>query len=144
MKRENTLTVGRLDGDHLRVEILGRAHPGGLSVSDHNWLCADISVHAAEHPFRYRAFLRTKDFETFHRSLRDLLAHAAPRARLRPRDPWLVVEIEQAEDGWSAEVTARDNGSERVAEFCYGPSREELKSLAVEVEGLVHEYPVQP
>ena len=142
MARDADLLLGSAAGEHVRVAIWGRAHPGGLTISDGNWLCADLAVQAAR-SFRFRAFLRTKDFSSFAGGLRAMLAGDAPRARLMPRDPWLVVEIGERGGAWSGEVVARDHASVRVGAFAIHPSRDELESLATQVESMLTMYPVR-
>jgi hypothetical protein len=38
------VVIGRRDGDHVSINVLGRLHPGAVDASDGNWLMTPIEV----------------------------------------------------------------------------------------------------
>lgn len=52
------LVIGRPDGDHLTVRIIGRMHPGSSDYWDGNWLISPISAHLGSFSAQLAAGLR--------------------------------------------------------------------------------------
>lgn len=123
--------IGTAGGDHLRVSFWGRAYPGGLTGRD--WACLDVSLRVGGGSLRFPMFIRGKELHAFSRSLAELRSGAASRAQLMPRDPWLVVTIDRAEEGYRAEVTGRGHASAQVLQWTHPMPSAELDELVAGV-----------
>ena len=135
--------LGRPDGDHVRLTVVSYAHPGGLHVFDHNWLFAEVVARTTARAMRCHAFLRAEDFAAWGGDLRALLAGEESRAELAPVDPWVAVDVEDAEDGdYQLAVRARDGGSEKTVQFAARLDRVEVETLSEQVSAVARRFPV--
>lgn len=137
------IALGGESGDHVQLAVTSYAHPGGQFVYDHNWLFADVAVRTEARAFRCHAFLRTEDFASFETELGAVLSGVAQRAAFAPSDPWVMVDVEaDGQSSYRIEVSARDGGSERTAQFGLVADRAQLEELAREVSAVAARFPV--
>ncbi|MEO8898461.1 MAG: hypothetical protein ABI352_07825 [Candidatus Dormibacter sp.] len=90
--------IGTADGEHLRVEILGRENPNATDRDDGNWLRA--MVHIASGPWKgsYSANLRSEEFVPLRIQLQRLYDDVtANLARFESMEPWLRFTVERSD-----------------------------------------------
>ena len=88
------LTVGREDGDYVRIEVLGRAHPNATLYDDANWLTSRVAVHTGGFTAKTDACLRSAEFFSFAKELERLSVSLEGTADFKSLEKWLQVHIE--------------------------------------------------
>ena len=138
-----SVLFGEVEHEFVRVDVLTRAHPGGLGLFDGNWLNAQLDLSTERRRWRAPALLRADDFARLSRELGEVLAGARDEARFRPRDPWLVFGIQRDDSGFQAEVGARDGHFPGADSFTWHLGRERLQALAGSVAAVVAAFEVR-
>lgn len=84
---------GAETGDHLRIDVTGRAHPEATDFWDGNWLNTPISVHAGAFRGRIVARLRTTDLADFRRRLELVNEALVGEAVLKTIEGWIELRV---------------------------------------------------
>lgn len=98
------LLVGHPGGDHLKIQVLGRMHPGSSNYWDGNWPVSPIAATSGSFTAQIGAGLRVDELQTFRRGLEQINQHLQGKAVLSSMEHWI-----------SLSVTCRPNGSLSVA-----------------------------
>ncbi len=93
MAEQPFFILGAEHGDHLRIEILGRAHPDASDFWDGNWVNARISARAGGFRGGAVAFLRTTDFAEFRERLQQLYQQLSGEAVFETLEGWVEVRV---------------------------------------------------
>lgn len=137
------LQLGPAGGDGMRVQVLSRAHPGGLGTL-RGWLLARIDARDARGPWRADVFLRADELVRFADQLEELRAGARVEARWSPRDPWVAGEVTRLGDRHAFAFRARTRTSSRVASVVWHADAEAVRVLADAVAAIVRRFAALP
>jgi hypothetical protein len=93
MSEHPVLLLGREGGDHVRMELRGRLHPGATDFWDANWLDARVGVRAGAFSGTIRASLRTTDLAQWRDELRRLHESLSGQAALETMEGWISLRL---------------------------------------------------
>ena len=93
MNQHPFFILGAERGDHVRVEVTGRAHPEASDFWDGNWVNTRISARAGGFRGGASAFLRTTDFADFREQLHTLHQRLTGEAVFETLEGWLAIRV---------------------------------------------------
>jgi hypothetical protein len=85
--------VGRHDGDHVLINVLGRLHPGAVDSSDGNWLMTPIEISVGAFKAEIGASLRAEELRAFRLALESLAAALEGEAVLESMETWITLRV---------------------------------------------------
>jgi hypothetical protein len=85
--------VGRENGDHLAILVLGRMHPKSEDYWDGNWLVTPIEIAVGDFTAEIGASLRAEELRSFCEELEVLCATHKGEASLDSMEGWLHVSV---------------------------------------------------
>jgi hypothetical protein len=87
------VVVGRGDGDHLSIRVLGRLHAGADDYWDGNWLVTPIDVVAGGFRGESGAALRAEELVAFREALERVYQSLDGEAVLESIESWLTLRV---------------------------------------------------
>jgi hypothetical protein len=87
------LVVGRTDGDHLTVRVLGRMHPEASDYWDGNWLISPIIAQLGAFTAHVRAGLRLDELRSLKLGLERMHQELRGEATLASLENWISLTI---------------------------------------------------
>jgi hypothetical protein len=139
------LLVGRPDGDHLKIQVLGRMHPGSSDYWDGNWLVSPISAALGSFTAQIGAGLRVDELQTFRRGLEQINHQLQGEAVLTSIEHWISLSVACRPNG-SLSVTGQlddDIGSGNVLSFTINDlDQTDLPTMLSALSTIEKTYPV--
>jgi hypothetical protein len=87
------VVVGRPEGDHLSIRVLGRLHSSADDFWDGNWLVTPIEVVAGGFRGECGASLRAEELRGFREALERVHASLDGEAVLQSMETWLTLRL---------------------------------------------------
>ena len=106
---DQSLIIGSVNSEWLRITPLRRAHPQCADYWDGNWVESSVDVSVGAFTGKYKACLRTDEFKSFRDGLDSLYKTLKGKASFASMEDW--VEIQVTGDGlghFRAVCTLRD------------------------------------
>lgn len=85
--------IGRIEGDHLSIRVLGRLHPGADDFWDGNWLVTPVVVVSGGFKAKSGATLRAEELRSFRQALEEVYSSLEGEAVLESMETWLSVRV---------------------------------------------------
>jgi hypothetical protein len=87
------VVIGRPDGNHVAINILGRLHPDAVDSSDGNWLMTPIEISVGGFKADIGASLRSEELRAFRLALEALAASLQGEAVLDSMETWIKLHV---------------------------------------------------
>src|SRR5712691_11549446 len=98
-KQAVEILIGSSGGPHIAIRPLWRCHPGQQDYWDGNWIESEIQVSAGAFRGRFRASLRSEEFESFRRELQVLMSSLRGEASFATIEGQLALELQGDDKG---------------------------------------------
>ncbi|MEV0088316.1 hypothetical protein [Saccharopolyspora sp. NPDC050642] len=145
MTERPELVVGRAEGDHLAVRVLGRMHPECDDYWDGNWLVSPVSARLGGCTVQIGAALRVDELREFRLGLERLDRRLRGEAVLVSMENWIALTVRCLPNG-SLSVAGElddDMGSGNSLSFTIaGLDQTDIPGMVTALAAIERAYPV--
>lgn len=89
--KQPELLIGLPARDHIRLEVVSRAHPSADDYWDGNWVMTRVSIRAGGFRASYEACLRTDELKSFRDQLEAAYERLDRSACFESMEQWLTI-----------------------------------------------------
>ena len=139
------LVIGRPDGDHLTVRIIGRMHPGSSDYWDGNWLISPISAHLGSFSAQLAAGLRVDELQTFRHGLELIDQQLRGEAVLTSLERWISLTVGCRPNGSLAVTGELDDNpgiGNRLTFAITGRDQTDIPAMLAALSAIERAYPL--
>jgi hypothetical protein len=139
------LIVGRAAGDHLKVQVWGRMHPGSDDFWDGNWLVSLISARVGGFTAEIGAGRRVDELQKFTRGLEQIYRQLRGKAVLVSMEQWISLTVECRPNGSLFVTGELDDGSgagNTLAFTIAGLDQTDIPAMVGALAAIEQVYPV--
>lgn len=137
--------LGRVQEDHLRIEVLGRQHPDSDDYGDGNWLVTSIDLIAGGFRAGIGAGLRANELREFRLALTAVQDSLAGEALLSSLEDWLSLRVTVDARGHVAvngNLRDHSGGGNALAFEIMGGDQSDLASVLTGLDNIEARFPV--
>lgn len=140
-----TVVLGRADGDHVSITVLGRLHPGAVDASDGNWLMTPIKISVGGFSAEIGASFRAEELREFRRALEVVATSLDGEAVLESMETWITLHVSVDRLGRlevSGEATDKPGSGNRLLFRIADLDQSDLPAMIASLRSVNDAFPV--